>query len=220
MENNESSNIHHILCDISKTAEIPTIMSTIFESIETQNLSSITLINNAGVISPINQIQDAPLEALSNNLDVNLKALMVLTSIFIQKTQDLQIKKMVINISSHAAIYPYEGWSVYCASKAGVDMFTKCVGLEQKRQKFPVMIMAFYPGIVDTGMQDMIRSQKKEDFPKVNDFVHYKQDGELKSPTHVAKKLLQYMQSGKLKNGGIVKIEKVVSLKNILRVLT
>ena len=75
-------------------------------------------------------------------------------------TADLGVARRVVNISSGAASSPYAGWSVYCASKAGLDHFTRCVGLEQRGQAFPVTCIALAPGVIDTGMQEVIRASR------------------------------------------------------------
>ena len=79
-------------------------------------------------------------------------------------------KKKILNISSGAAVNPYESWSLYCTSKAGVDMMTKVLSKEQKRLKKGVKIVSIYPGIVDTDMQEKARNTPKEKENKKNEF--------------------------------------------------
>jgi NAD(P)-dependent dehydrogenase (short-subunit alcohol dehydrogenase family) len=62
----------------------------------------------------------------------------------------------VINLSSGAAFRPLEGWSAYCASKAGLAMFTRSIDLEYGAQG--IRAVGFAPGLVDTGMQAQIRA--------------------------------------------------------------
>jgi benzil reductase ((S)-benzoin forming) len=203
-------NAIYVKCDLSLINELPNVMDSIFNEIDLQKVQSITLINNAGVLSPIKPIHDSSIAEISNNIDVNLKAVIILTSIFIQKTQELDINKMVINISSGAAVKPYDGWSVYCAAKAGVDLFTRSVGLEQSRQKFPTTIFSFYPGVINTGMQKLIRESDKDDFPTVQKFVDYKENGDLLSAEFVAKTLLNHASSNDIENGEIYNIRNMI----------
>lgn len=199
--------VHYLECDLSNIKKLPDMMDHIFDEIDLKKTSSITLINNAAVLNPIKSIQNASLEEISENITVNLTALIALTSVFIQKTQKENLKKTVINISSGAAQKAYDGWSLYCSAKAGVDMFTRCVGLEQSRQSHPVTIFSFYPNVMDTGMQKAIRDSSQEDFPSVERFIDYKKNQKLLSPDFVAKTLLDFSHHDEIESGGIYNIE-------------
>jgi NAD(P)-dependent dehydrogenase (short-subunit alcohol dehydrogenase family) len=113
------------------------------------------LINNAAVIAPIGRILDISSEDWAKSIDINL------TSAF-HATQ-LALRQMVangggtiVNISSGAAHRPQEGWSAYCAGKAGLAMLTRSVHLEYAAQG--IRIFGFAPGVVDTDMQGAIRA--------------------------------------------------------------
>ena len=54
----------------------------------------------------------------------------------------------VINFSSGSARHPQAGMTHYCASKAGIDMFTKALSLEWGRHN--VRVNAISPGLTDT----------------------------------------------------------------------
>jgi NAD(P)-dependent dehydrogenase (short-subunit alcohol dehydrogenase family) len=64
----------------------------------------------------------------------------------------------VIHLSSGAARNAMEGWSAYCAGKAGLAMLTRSVHLEFGDKG--VRVFGFAPGVVDTGMQGSIRASK------------------------------------------------------------
>ena len=113
------------------------------------------LVNNAAIIGPIGRILDVSVEDWATNIDTNL------TSAF-HATQ-LALRGMVgrgggtiVNISSGAAHRPQEGWSAYCAGKAGLAMLTRSVHLEYGDQG--IRIFGFAPGVVDTDMQVAIRA--------------------------------------------------------------
>jgi NAD(P)-dependent dehydrogenase (short-subunit alcohol dehydrogenase family) len=113
------------------------------------------LINNAAIIGPIGRILDVSAEDWAMAIDINL------TSAF-HATQSA-LRRMVakgggtiVNISSGAAHRPQEGWSAYCASKAGLAMLTRSVHLEYADHG--IRIFGFAPGVVDTDMQVAIRA--------------------------------------------------------------
>jgi len=60
----------------------------------------------------------------------------------------------IINVSSGAAYRPLEGWSSYCAAKAGLTMMTRSIALEAPG----VRVFGFSPGTIDTDMQVKIRA--------------------------------------------------------------
>ena len=57
----------------------------------------------------------------------------------------------IINVSSGAALRPQEGWSAYCAGKAGLAMLTRSIDLEHRAAG--IRVFGFQPGTTDTDMQ-------------------------------------------------------------------
>jgi NAD(P)-dependent dehydrogenase (short-subunit alcohol dehydrogenase family) len=62
----------------------------------------------------------------------------------------------IINVSSGAALRPQEGWSAYCAGKAGLAMLTRSVDFEHRAAG--IRVFGFQPGTTDTDMQGTIRA--------------------------------------------------------------
>ena len=113
------------------------------------------LVNNAAVIGPIGRILDISAEDWATNIDINLTAAFHAT----QRALAHMVATgggTIVNISSGAAHRPQEGWSAYCAGKAGLDMLTRSVHLEYADQG--IRIFGFAPGVVDTDMQGAIRA--------------------------------------------------------------
>ena len=105
----------------------------------------------------------------------------------------------ITTISSGAAQRSLHGWSAYCVSKAGLDMWTKCMAEEGANENISALAIA--PGIVDTGMQEEIRNADESSFPLLQNFKDYYNNGELSKPDYVAEKLLPYCL-GKLGTNG------------------
>jgi benzil reductase ((S)-benzoin forming) len=146
---------------------------------------------------------------ISNTIQVNLVAPLILTSLFIKLSKDWNCKKQLFNISSGAAINPYESWSMYCASKAGIDMVTKVISKEQENLNNGVSIVSIYPGIVDTNMQTEIRNTPKENFKSIQRFIDFYKHGDLFTPEQVAQKIYKLDISGELKNGRILDVRNI-----------
>ena len=96
------------------------------------------------MLEPVGPLKTTDFSRAEKHLHLNLLAPMILTSVFIKRTERYAIPKVVLNISSGAAFFPYSGWSVYCSSKAGLDMLTKVAGLEQTTETYPATICLLY----------------------------------------------------------------------------
>ncbi|MFW6227292.1 MAG: (S)-benzoin forming benzil reductase [Bacteroidota bacterium] len=194
-------------CDLGHTDEISVIMQRVFENIHASDkIEGVYLINNAGIIKPIGPVPTLEPADMDLHLRVNLLAPMLITREFIIQTQSIKATKRVVNISSGAATHPYHGWSNYCTSKAGLDMFTRCCATEQEKEQYAVEFMAVAPGIIDTDMQTTIRSTTEEQFIHRQKFVELKETGQLVSPTLAGKKLTELLFSPEFKNGEITDI--------------
>ncbi|MDM5189212.1 (S)-benzoin forming benzil reductase [Bacillus sp. DX4.1] len=193
--------------DLQDVHNLENYMETVFSSIAKEVVSSIHLINNAGMLAPMKPIEKSESDLLIANVNVNLIAPMLLTSSFMKHTKDWQVEKRVINISSGAGQKPYFGWGAYCTTKAGVNMFTQCVATEEAGKEYPVKTIAFAPGVVDTGMQQQIRQTEKEDFINLDRFITLKEEGKLLSPEYVAKAVIHLLETEDFEQGGVIRID-------------
>jgi NAD(P)-dependent dehydrogenase (short-subunit alcohol dehydrogenase family) len=113
------------------------------------------LVNNAGVIGPIGHLGDADPLDWARNIEINLVGAVHA----IQAALPAMLARgggTIVNLSSGAAHKPMEGWSAYCAGKAGLAMVTRSLHLEYAARG--VRAFGFAPGVVDTDMQGAIRA--------------------------------------------------------------
>jgi NAD(P)-dependent dehydrogenase (short-subunit alcohol dehydrogenase family) len=113
------------------------------------------LVNNAAVIGPIGRILDVSVEDWALNIDTNLTAAFHATQLALGHMV-ARGGGTIVNISSGAAHRPQEGWSAYCAGKAGLAMLTRSVHMEYG--DLGIRVFGFAPGVVDTDMQGAIRA--------------------------------------------------------------
>ncbi|UJF32731.1 (S)-benzoin forming benzil reductase [Paenibacillus hexagrammi] len=191
--------------DLAQVESLDSLMERILSSADLDAADSITLISNAGMLEPMTSVGSMDSADLQRSLQVNVTAPMMLTSSFIRLTETLRIPRSVVHISSGAGKKPYPGWAAYCSAKAAIDMFTRCVAAEQEAAAGPnpVRICSVAPGVVDTGMQEMIRAATKEQFPQVDRFIQLKEQGQLQSAEDTAKQLLLLFRSGAFEQGEI-----------------
>jgi benzil reductase ((S)-benzoin forming) len=153
-------------------------------------------INNAGVLDPVAPLRDLQLDDFQQHLETNLIGVFLGTRAFARRHRQRfegfgqALEAVLINISSGAAWGGYAGWSAYCAGKAGVDRLTESLQLEESETGLRAYAVA--PGVVDTAMQELIRSCPPERFPMVEKFHQMKQDQAFNSPEFVAKHILDY----------------------------
>ena len=181
-------------CDMALESEISTAVTQIKQRFS--HLSGI--IHNAGTISPISNLMDAPREVWERAIKVNLVGVQDLTQ-SLDSIIGGQSHTRILTISSGAAQRSLHGWSAYCVSKAGLDMWTKCVAEEGVNENISAVAIA--PGIVDTAMQKEIRDADESDFPLLPNFIDYYRNGELSNPDDVAEKLLPFCLGESGENG-------------------
>jgi NAD(P)-dependent dehydrogenase (short-subunit alcohol dehydrogenase family) len=112
------------------------------------------LVNNAGVIEPIGTLDTVDPARWAENITVNLVGAMHGCRAALPLL--LERGGAIVNVSSGAASRPLEGWSAYCAGKAGLAMLTRSLQLEFGARG--VRAFGLRPGVVDTGMQVTIRA--------------------------------------------------------------
>jgi benzil reductase ((S)-benzoin forming) len=158
-----------------------------------QAFTSATLINNAGVIPAIAPLSASDPAELSNALRVGLEAPMLLTSAFLKATKDWGVPRRVLNISSGLGRRAMASQSAYCAAKAGMDHFTRCLALDEALQDNGARVCSLAPGVIDTDMQVQLRSASSNDFPDQENFSQLKSGGLLTSPSDAAARVLAYL---------------------------
>ncbi|MBG7612796.1 SDR family NAD(P)-dependent oxidoreductase [Polaribacter sp. BAL334] len=146
---------------------------------------AIYFINNASLIEPIIKIEDIDEASIDDILSVNIKSTMLITSFLLKNYDSNQVT--FVNISSGAANRPISNWSLYCSSKACIEMFFKVAETEYQQHRF----FNINPGVMDTNMQKSIR---ESDFPDVENFKSFQKEGKLKNPIDVAKDILKTIQ--------------------------
>jgi benzil reductase ((S)-benzoin forming) len=176
----------HVDCDLGSPAQSAAILAAQFARLARCQWSELRLINNAGTLDPIGPLQSTDPDRWTTHLQINLGACVTATGLFLKHFADHPAERLVVNISSGAASTPYHGWSLYCASKAAVEAFTRCVALEQAHSAFPISVIAVRPGVIETDMQASIRAQLPEQFEQVEKFRRLQAERRLQSPAEAA----------------------------------
>ncbi len=193
----------NMACDLRRSETLRPLLGRLLESVPSDRISDWVLINNAGVLEPMGPLDEGDDNRIMDHLHINQAAPAILMSAFITLTANFFGRRRVINISSGAAVYPYPGWAMYCASKSALDMMTLCVAAEQRGRPNPAVICSIYPGKVETRMQRTVRRSDPSRFPAQPEFVKAKESGTVSSPADVARSILSLDAAGKFENGCI-----------------
>lgn len=157
-----------IACDVGDEASVSAAMAKVLA--ECGGLD--VLIGNAGVIDPIGRICDVAPDDWSRAIDINLKG------VFYGMRAAIPLMRArggtIITVSSGAAHNPLEGWSAYCASKAGAAMLTRAAHLEEGGNGLRIMGMS--PGTVATDMQVKIKASGINPVSQLDPAVHIPAD--------------------------------------------
>lgn len=196
---------HHVSCDLSDLRQLEEGLEEIVRIAFHEETHYIYVINNAGVIEPIDTVGQFEPSAVQKHIQVNLTAPILLINRCLKEAEQKDIKASIINITSGAAERSVHGWSTYSSTKAAINRFTQTLALEQEGKGH--IIIAFSPGVMDTDMQSEIRSSSEESFADVEKFREMKEKGSLRSPDEVASVLMDLINQPKeIENGKVYKL--------------
>jgi NAD(P)-dependent dehydrogenase (short-subunit alcohol dehydrogenase family) len=170
-----------LTCDVSRVEEV----QRLFADAGPVDI----VVNNAGVIQPIEPVASVDPDAWLHNLAVNLSGVFLICRYALPGMLERGWGH-IVNVSSGAARGTVVGWSAYSAAKAGVEAFTTVTAREVGDRG--VRVNAVRPGIVDTDMQVEIRGSSEEQFSRENleRFRGYKERGLLRDPADPARLIL------------------------------
>lgn len=160
------------------------------------------LINNAGVLEPIGEFEKVDGKRAKECFDINFFAVFCWCQRLMPSLEKCHeqagMKARILNVSSGAATKAYRGWSVYCASKAALNMLTQSMAYEHPS----VISLAIRPGVVDTEMQQLIR-ERGEDAMKSDHakFINLWEKGELLHPRVPAELMIDLIVKPVLEEG-------------------
>jgi benzil reductase ((S)-benzoin forming) len=162
-------------------------LSEVDHLLSTSSLGPLAFISNASIIEPIVQAAELTFTGLDRAMRINCLAPLMIANFLTKIAQEQGRTLLILNISSGAASRPIRGWQAYCTSKAAYKMGLDVLAAENSH----IQVIHFDPGVMDTSMQDLIRTQDVKDMPEFEVFRAYREKGTLKEPVAVAGELIQ-----------------------------
>ena len=140
-----------IPCDVSSYDDVAGAVSNAEQAFGPVEI----LINNAGVVEPVSHLATSDPADWGKVIDINLKGVYY----GMRAVMPGMIERghgTILTVSSGAAHNPIEGWSHYCASKAGAAMLTSMA--DKEAREAGIRVMGLSPGTVATQMQKEIKA--------------------------------------------------------------
>ncbi|CAG5134112.1 unnamed protein product [Candidula unifasciata] len=118
------------------------------------------LVNNAGTLELLELSRDLDnVNAVNVFFSTNITGCVVLTAKFLQVFSATAMKaRVIINISSLAAVSPMKSWLLYCMAKSSRDMMMKVIGEEEDN----IRTLNYAPGPLATDMSVIASTETKD----------------------------------------------------------
>ncbi|PPA70590.1 SDR family NAD(P)-dependent oxidoreductase [Jeotgalibacillus proteolyticus] len=200
----------HKKIDLSQLEETQAFIPSWFEETKDQPIEELLIIQNAGIVDPIQTVGNLDPHTIQKAAQTNYIAPVLITNAAFKHAEEKGIPATVVNITSGAADKPNHGWSIYGSTKAALNLFTETAALEQDKLKTKNKIISFSPSIMDTDMQNTIRSSTSDAFAAVSAFQAYKEQGKLRKPETVGKALVDLLMEKNLENGRLYHINELL----------
>jgi uncharacterized oxidoreductase len=146
------------VCDVSKNKDREFLYNWVKDNYKDLNI----LINNAGIQRMINLKRGTQdLFGSENEIETNFTAPIHLSAYFIPLLLK-QNEAAIINVSSGLGFVPIAAMPVYCATKAGIHLFT--VSLRHQLRDTPVKVFEIVPPAVDTELGKGTTEEGEQDY--------------------------------------------------------
>ncbi|HLJ58344.1 MAG TPA: glucose 1-dehydrogenase [bacterium] len=117
------------------------------------------LVNDAGVY-PNCPVIEMPEDQWDRVIDTNLKGTFLMCRAVARRMVEQRVAGSIVNIASGAYKSARRGASHYCASKAGIVMFSKVLAQELAAHQIRVNVVS--PGLIDVGRRGDVNPNYKE----------------------------------------------------------
>ena len=134
--------------------------ATLFEQLQTADISPTLLVNNAG-LGDYGEFSSSDWNKVESMLEVNMTALTHLSHHFVPQMKKNKIGA-ILNVSSLASLLPIPDFAVYAATKAYVTSFGEALRSELAKDNIPVLTVC--PGPIKTEFGDVAARSDEERF--------------------------------------------------------
>lgn len=175
--------------------ELKLLISESFDA--TVAFDLVMMIHNVGTVGDISKWASDynDYTELESYFSTNVFAPIILNNLLL-KAVPVEAKKLIVNITSKAAIVPIKSFGFYCSGKAAREMFFRVLAEESK----DVLVLNYAPGPVETDMtidaqQNSVADETSDMFKKLRD------QGTILTTDQTTKRFLEVIAKGNYKSG-------------------
>ena len=114
--------LHTIKSDVTD----PTAIQSLYNQVVREFPALDVLVNNAGIMRNLTLTQDRPLADLTREIETGLNGPIWMIQQFIGHLR-ARPNALIVNVSSGLAFVPFPAAPIYCAAKAALHAYTKCL---------------------------------------------------------------------------------------------
>jgi 3-oxoacyl-[acyl-carrier protein] reductase len=146
-----------VKCDVSLKADVEQLFQKTIDAFGKVDV----LVNNAGIY-PYKAVDVMTEEDWDKVMNVNLKSVFLCSQ---EAAKVLPAGGRIVSVSSIASLVGFDGLVHYCASKSGINGFTRAYALELAKKDITINVVA--PGAIATPGATMSEEMVKQILPQI-----------------------------------------------------
>ncbi|KAH8386481.1 hypothetical protein KR093_000786 [Drosophila rubida] len=156
------------------------------------------VIHNAGTLGDTSKHarELGDIELLKQYYQINLFSTLALNREFMRVFAELP--KLVVNLSTLAAIQPIKSMAYYCSVKASREMYFRVLAAEEPANK--TLVLNYAPGVIDTQMTLQVQNESHDE-SVANLFKTTRESQKMLKPEQTAQKLIAVLQAQNFQSG-------------------
>jgi len=185
------------LADVNRL--IPALEKQIGSRVRDRGLSRLALVNNAADVALLGQVDQLEPAGMLQAYAVNTVAPVLLIG-WLLRSAPPRVPVRVVNVSSGAGVEPFPGLGAYGATKAALRLAGMVLGAELDLRASggaarDATVWSYEPGVVETPMQEAVRTAPSETVPIVQVFQDLAAQGQLRPADAPAKEIVSYLEA-------------------------
>ncbi|MFV0498581.1 MAG: SDR family NAD(P)-dependent oxidoreductase [Bacilli bacterium] len=133
---------------------------------ELEKYNLYALINNAG-FGYYHLVKEQDIEKVKKMIDLNVKAVTLLSTYFVNKYIETKTKRVLINVSSSGGYINVPNAVTYCATKFFVSSFTEGLALELKNIDSKLEVKVVAPSVTKTSFGSVASGISNYEYEKI-----------------------------------------------------
>ncbi|EDV99756.1 sepiapterin reductase [Drosophila grimshawi] len=182
----------------ANTADFVRILDETLRGIDVKQFERSIVIHNAGTLGDTSkharELGDTGI--LEQYYHINLFSAMALNCEFMRTFAG--IPKLVVNLSTLAALEPFSSMAYYCTVKSAREMYFRVLALEEPPAE--TLVVNYAPGVIDTQMTLQVQSES-HDPSLAAAFREQRESKTMLTPQQTVLKFVQVLQAHKFKSG-------------------